>query len=81
MDPNSLVFENPDIVAFIKINQGISPRLSLRADGKVVFCFDQDVTKSLDDFSNNKPVGVQAYANAIRSIRSLMYAFKGGAGR
>lgn len=76
MSDGTLTFDNPDIVAFIQINQKITPKLSLRDDGKVVFCFNEDVSKSLDDFASNKPVGANDYATAIRSVRGLMYLKK-----
>lgn len=76
MSGESLTFDNPDLVAFIQINQKINPKLLLRADGKVVFSFDEDVSRSFDDFASNKLVGVNDYATAIRSVRGLMYLKK-----
>ncbi len=75
---DALTFENPDLVAFIKINQNITPRPFLRPDGKVLFAFDTDVTQSLEDFKNNKPVGVKDLLTEIRLTRSFMYSYKQG---
>jgi hypothetical protein len=73
---NNFTFENPDLAAFIKINQNVNPKPFMRPDGKVLFVFDKDVNKSLDDYAKNKPIGAQDLITAIRAVRSMMYAFK-----
>ena len=72
------ILESSDIVAFILCTTGIQPKPLFReSDRKVVFLFDEDVSKSIEDFYKNIPVPIADFCKNLRLVRSMIFTLKG----
>ena len=75
---NPTYFEQSDIVAFIYHVLQLPPKPELRSAGKVVFRFAQDVSDALQRFYNDEQVPVSTFCQKQKTIRSMIFALKGG---
>jgi hypothetical protein len=75
---NPTYFEQSDSAAFIYHVLNVPPKPELRADGKVVFRFDQDVSDAVQRFYNNEKVPVSDFCQKVKTVRSMIFSMKGG---
>jgi hypothetical protein len=71
-------FEQTDVVTFIYHFLKVPPKPILRADGKVVFRFDVDITEALEKFYLNERVPIQDFCQKLKTVRSMIFSIKGG---
>jgi hypothetical protein len=75
------ILESPDLVSFISLREGIHPKPFVReSDGRVCFQFSDDVSGSIAAFYGNESVPISDYCQKLKTIRSMIFATKGGRG-
>jgi len=75
------ILESPDLVSYISLREGIQPRPFVRgSDGRVCFEFPDDVSGAIAAFYGNEAVPISDYCQKLKTIRSMIFAMKGGAG-
>jgi hypothetical protein len=77
---NPTYFEQADIAAFVYYALKIPPKPEIRSDGKIIFRFDHDVTDALQRFYENESVPVSDFCQKLKTVRSMIFAMKGGRG-
>lgn len=74
------IFSDPSIPAYFQASNKpfkVIPRRSL--NGQVEFSVEgQGIDQALDELYSNSPVGALDYIKALKSLRSSIFALKGG---
>jgi hypothetical protein len=64
-------------ISFISWKTGEEPQPVRLPNGRIAFRFKSDIQDALSDFYNDRPVPVQQFVDAVRTIRSLIFKLKG----
>jgi hypothetical protein len=79
---NTPTFENLDLVAYIVCTQGIQPKASINSKGRVIFQFDQDVSRTITSYYDEDAfIHVREYVAAQKNLKTLIYQLKGSYGK
>lgn len=70
------VLDESNIVAFISLNQNISPEPVIKEDGRISFKFSEDVSDSIREFYEGKEVSIKEFVQSLRTIRSMIFTLR-----
>lgn len=74
-----VIFESPDITAFISLYCGTNPRPVINeTNHRVQFAFDTDVAEAVKAFYANEPTPIADFCQKLKLIRSMIFSMKGG---